>query len=287
MKTLVSAAVVILLGFFYLSNFKGQKVEKIIFTLGSNIVETAKATGVPKFSVVNVDDLIQYEVTQLPKELSVVYHKAGYEIALIPVFEFSLYADRRLTKNDIVYRASITVESGALKSHTSARSAIDKLILQFESGKWIRHIPDSCPAVAGRSAMLNIAGELDSGSCALDPKYPISEADWLALLHRQQKYEWIGDGVHAVLTLMYEQDVRGLTYDITLVFEDYATSTLIANANEKERRERGDKKGWETSKQAEQESTLTAEKVKVLETNALKRGDKLVARGTILRQQER
>jgi hypothetical protein len=248
------------------------------FNLGTNIVATAKATGIPKFEVDNVNGAIEYSAASLPVELPLAFSRPGYNVTVKPAFALSLNADRRRTPDDIVFLASVQVETDGLKSHQSAKEFVNTLLGQFQRGRWSRYIASACPAVSGRSSLFNIAGELDSEGCSLDPTYEIPLADWRKIFRTRQPFEWLGDAVVAKLTVGYDEDDRGINYTIFLDFEDHKTMAAIDAENELHARKEGDAKGWNTSANAEEALKSTAMKIKVLEANALKRGDRVIPR---------
>jgi hypothetical protein len=272
---------IILLIFFGIAgavHFKEKNMFEIKFALGDNIIATAKRTGIPEFNVSNVDGLIQYQVMQLPSDAIVVYDKPGYEIRSNPVFSLNFRADRARSPNDIVYAFRVKLETDTIQSHSSAQELIKSLLNQFKKGKWQRRVAATCPAVTGRSSYLNSVGEIDIGGCGLDPDFRISNEEWTHVFATKQNYEWLGDNTFAQLTVGYSQDARGLTYDIVLNFEDYKTKTAIAVESENRRLQEGDAKGWNSSADAAIASKATAEKIKILEANALKRGDQVIKR---------
>lgn len=255
-----------------------SRMKEAHFNLGSNIVTTAKATGIPKFEIDNVNGSIEYSAASLPIELPLKFSRPGYEVTIKPAFAISLNADRRRTPDDIVFLATVQVETDAFKSHESAKEFIEALLGQFRNGKWSRYITSACPAVSGRSSLLNVAGDLDSEGCSFDPAYQIPPAEWKKVFRTRQTYEWLGDGVVAKLTVGYEEDDHGLSYTMFLDFEDHKTMIAIDAENELRDRKAGDAKGWNTSANAELALKATAMKNKVLEENALRRGDKVITR---------
>ena len=127
--------------------FGSKDMLDIKYSLDRNIVETAKATGVPRFSVDHINGLISYQIMPLPTEVAVIYDKPGYEVRMQPVFSFVFSTDRARAKNDIVNASRLTLETRELKSHDAARKYIEALLAQFRSGKWKRHVSIYCPAV--------------------------------------------------------------------------------------------------------------------------------------------
>ncbi len=243
-----------------------------------NIGETAKETGIASFAVDTVNGAIELSASGLPADLSLKYARAGYDIAVNPVFALSLNADRRRTPDDLVYLATVQVEGDALKSHRAARAFVDDLLVQFKQGKWSRYIAPGCPAVSGRSSLLNAAGAIDTDGCSIDPAYVIADDDWKSIFTTRQTYEWIGNGVLARLTVGFAENDQGLAYTIFVDFEDHATKAAMEYETEMRERQEGDAKGWNASVNAERARQANRTKVIMLEQNAVQRGDTLVAR---------
>jgi hypothetical protein len=146
-KTSLCLILLLALGLAAGFHYKENKMLEIKFSLGKNIVETAKASGVPEYGVDNVNGSIQYSVRPLPTDIPVIYSRPGYEIRVNNAFSLALDADRRRTPNDLVYAASVRITSGRINSHGAGQAFVENLISQFSNGKWKRHIPVYCPAV--------------------------------------------------------------------------------------------------------------------------------------------
>lgn len=275
-RVAVCASLLILLGGAWAIHLKENNMSDIKFSVGKNIVETAKATGIPKFGVSNIDGLIQYNAMQLPKEVKVIYDRQGYEIAARPVFSINFSADRARSPGDFVDTFIVKMETDEVHSHAAARAVIDALLFQFKKGMWTRYVSLECPAVTGRSVFLNINGDIDSDGCALDPEYKIADEDWLRLFADGQRFEWLGEGVLAQLMIGYRGRAGSPKYDIRLVFEDYEVRKAVDHENEQQSRKEGDSKGWKTSEKAVANEKATREKNLILEANSLKRGDKVL-----------
>lgn len=76
---------------------KGNHVQEIKFDLGRDIVATAKESGVPKFSVDDVDGLVTYGVSRVPPDVVAHFAHPGLDITWQPVFDFSMNADEKLS----------------------------------------------------------------------------------------------------------------------------------------------------------------------------------------------
>ena len=258
-KTVLGSVLVIGLGLASAFQFREEKMQEIRFTLGKNIVATAKATGVPQFNVDNVDGSIQYSASQIPLTTPVVYDYPGYEIRIQPTFSLTLDADHTRSPSDLVHRVSVSIPGKHVKSHAAGRALAENLIAQFNNGRWKRYISPTCPSVTGRSSYLDETGDITSSNCAIDPHHKFTADDWLKLFSQTRDFAWIGEGVLANLRIGYSDDTRGITYGIRVTFDDY--KTMLATDAEIEARDNktGDEKGWNTSAQAAE-----GEKVRLL-----------------------
>lgn len=245
--------------------------------IGKNIAVTAKQSGAPRFAKESHWGLQFYEIVDMPADIAVQFSRQGYEIIVRPLFSILMSADSE-NKNDMaVETITLQFSRHVAKSHAEARTVVFDLLAQFRKGKWKRYINAGCPAVSGRSAYLNKKGKIDY-VCALDPDYVPPYEDWLQLMKMAKWYEWVGDGLFARLTVGFDEDEQGVNYKMELEFEDFA----IKNRRDQEREARelaeGDKKGWKSTERHKKELEANKEEVRILETNALHRGDHLVAR---------
>ena len=274
------AVVAMLLGAVALNgcNAEGQKVQEIKFDLGKNIVETARASGVPKFEADKTAGLISYSVSSIPSEIATRFARTGYEVAVAPLYAFTLYANHSRTPDDLVFSA--TLQMNTIKSHDTAQAFVEQLLGQFAKGKWKRYITDSCPAVTGRSSWLNAAGTLNlEGAVCPDSTYKLTRDDWLTVMRDSQRYRWIGDGVIAALSINFgDNPATGVAYQMFLEFElEDVQKKRNAQADADHIKE-GEAKGWNTAAKAAKGKIETEAMNKLLEANAIKRGDQVVAR---------
>ena len=274
------AVVAMLLGAVALNgcNAEGQKVQEIKFDLGKNIVETARASGVPKFEADKTAGLISYSVSSIPSEIATRFARTGYEVAVAPLYAFTLYANHSRTPDDLVFSA--TLQMNTIKSHDTAQAFVEQLLGQFAKGKWKRYITDSCPAVTGRSSWLDEAGQLKKGGVICpDPAYKLTREEWLVVMNMGKFYSWIGDGVIAQLQVGYGEDPPiGVNYQMFLEFElEDVQKKRNAQADADHIKE-GEAKGWNTAAKAAKGKIETEAMNKLLEANAIKRGDQVVAR---------
>lgn len=115
-------------------NRRADDMSKIEFDLGSNIHETAKQSGAPKFTTRNVAGLISYKLIDLPSDIPAFYARQGYQITAIPLFAFTLYADVDNKNNLSVEAASLQFSTERIKSHDTAKAFVENLLEQFQQG---------------------------------------------------------------------------------------------------------------------------------------------------------
>ena len=179
----------------------------------------------------------------------------------------------------LVETAALQMDTDALQSHHSAKAFVENLITQFNSGKWVRHIDDLCPAVTGRSSYLNEAGNPEQIEvCPLDPQHRISAEDWVQLMRMTQTFEWVGDGILATLTVGYSDDIRGITYSIDLEFNDFEIKKRRTASNVARDLAHGDEQGWNSTMGERNSLSALRSRIKILEENARKRGDSVLPR---------
>ena len=257
---------------------EGQKMQEIKFELGKNIVDTARASGVPKFETDNIAGLISYAVTQIPAEIPARYTRPGYEVLVGPLFAFTLGADHSTTPNDLVESARLQIDT--FKSHDTAQAFVEQLLGQFAKGKWKRYITDSCPAVTGKSSWLNAGGGLNiEGVVCPDPAYKLTRDDWLIVMRNGQRYRWIGDGVISELSVNFgDNPATGVMYQMFLGFELEDVQKKREAQAEADHIKEGEAKGWNTAAKAVAGKKETDAMNKLLEANAIKRGDQVVPR---------
>ena len=255
---------------------KAEKMYEVKVDIGKNIATTAKNSGAPRFGTENHWGLQIYEIVDLRPEVLVRFSRPGYEITAAPLFSLTMYADSENHNDMAVETIQLQYNYKAVK-HDEARIFIEGILVQFRQGKWRRLIDETCPATSGRSAYLDEAGK-PSGICSLDPDYRPSSEDWLALMRYGREYEWVGDGVRATLAVKFDEDSRGLTYNIDLEFKDFAIDKRKAEANQTRVLIEGDQKGWKSTENYKKDMAKTRLKVKLLEDNAVRRGDRLVPR---------
>jgi hypothetical protein len=269
----------VLCAVFTIKNLAADNMPRIKFDVGQNILATAKGSGAPRFSARNVAGLISYKLIDMPADIPAYYARPGFEINASPLFAFTLYADEELHNGLAVEAASLQFNTKSIISHESAKKLVGELISQFQHGKWTRYIDEICPAVTGRSSYLNEAGEPEQiGACALDPQHQMSPQDWITMIGTTQNYKWMGDGILATLTVGFTDDIRGITYSIHLDFDDFAIKKRRADVELARSLAEGDSRGRNMTAKHKAKREARLARLKLLEDNALRRGDAMVPR---------
>ncbi|RQP23749.1 hypothetical protein DZC73_16630 [Albitalea terrae] len=256
---------------------QGQGAQDIKFDLGKNITETARNSGVPKFQTRNVAGLVSYAVDSIPSQLPVRYVRPGYEITWQPVFALTLYADKDVDASLPVQSVDLQL-ARHLKTHEAAKAFVEQTIAQFMRGKWHRyHEPEWTTLLTGRSSTLDESGHLANPLRNVDPAYQIPMEDWLVAAPRGIIWQWAGDGVLATLTVADMTGSNGSpAYDVDLEFDVLAVKLKRDADNEAQRRKEGDAKGWNSTARYEADKKAAQVRNRVLEENAVKRGDAVV-----------
>ena len=79
-------AIFIILAVIVYRNLRASSMVDIKVDIGRNIVETAKNSGVPRFSTRNIAGLVSYSVDSLPNNILISYTRPGYEGSFGPLF---------------------------------------------------------------------------------------------------------------------------------------------------------------------------------------------------------
>lgn len=279
LRMLVFGALVITIMIAQFGNSKAKNMSEITFNLGRNIVETAKGSGVPKFTVRNVSGLVSYSVNDLPPDVIVTFSRPTLEASFTSVFAATMYADEDHKNNLIATDIVLQFSTDQVRAHNTGQEFITGIISKFTNKKWARHIPDICPAVTGRSTYTQADGTIGQfEACPLDPLHPINPTDWRTLAGTGLSYEWVGNGVIATLRVDSSEDNRGITYRATLEYVDQIIKSKRQAKNLSEKLAEGDKKGWNSTFKHTENVKRLAEEVRGAEVAAVKRGDKLVMR---------
>jgi hypothetical protein len=249
------------------------------FELGKNIADTARASGAPSFDIQKVAGANIYSVVELAPSVVAQYAVPGYEVRISPVFSVSMYADVENKDNLAVESVSLLVPRHATKSHAEARKFVESIVSQFNKGKWVRYIADYCPAVTGRSVYLAETGEINTeNQCALDPIYSPSDSDWIALMSNGQRYQWVGDGVLATLSVVDATSNGAFAYKIDLQFDNKAIADRRHQERTAEDLREGDAAGRRSTEKYKLRQKERDEAILRQEEKALERGDKVVPR---------
>ena len=256
---------------------KGAQMSDIRFDLGKNIVETAKQSGVPAFTSNNVNGLIWYSINNIPPQAEALYTRPGYEIRWRNLFAFTLRADRKLSDDLLVQ--NVTLQHRAdFKSHAEAQAFVEQTIAQFSQGRWKRAFPGDVARLTGRSSILDEQGKINSYAASPDPAYAISLEDWTELMRLGAQWYWSGDGILAKLDVSTTGEKRDGSPDYQLAI-DFDIEKILDEALEKDEKYRMEslaKNGVDTAKLIKEDKEKQAARKKILEENALKRGDKVL-----------
>jgi hypothetical protein len=257
-------------------NVKAEKMHEIKVDIGRNILETARNSGAPKFGIESHWGLQIFELVDLRPEVLVQFSRPGYQITATPLFSLTMYADSE-NNNDMAVEKIELQYRHKVGSHRDAQAFITEILAQFRRGKWKRQIRETCPAITGRSVYLDENGKI-GGTCSLDPDYQPPMEDWLILMRTGKDYRWLGDGIAARLTVNYDADAPGLTYNISLEFKDFAIDAKRIAAEQARELAEGDEKGWNSTADFNNRIAENKIKAKLLEVNAVRRGDNIVPR---------
>lgn len=263
-----------------LAGCKGHNMQEIKFDLGKNIVETAKASGVPKFDADNVNGNISYSINSIPKEIPARFARPGYEIVWQPIYAFRMSTDSKRDPGLGVESVALSLDT-FLKTHEQAQAFFEQTFTQFQKGKWTRYfyeLESGAARVMGRSSYLDEAGQLDSDATgSLDPAYKMPAADWRSIAAKSPTWAWEGDGILAKLNIKYtDGDALGLRYTADLDFELLDVYHKRMKERIAEDNKRGDAKGWNSTAKYEAGIKEEKERYKRLEAAAIKRGDSVV-----------
>lgn len=282
MKYLAQTAVIVTFTALILIGYRSlgaKNMLEIKVDIGNNIVETAKKSGIPAFSTRNIAGLVSYSVDSIPENIPVTFIRPGLSASFAPIFALTMYADHENNNNLAVSDVVLQFSTDAVKDHDLGHAFVEAVNAKFSHAKRKRHISPLCPAVTGRSAYIETDGSVKIiGACPLDPAYKVAATEWRLLAKAGITYEWIADGVIATLRVDASEDSRGITYTVFLEYADVAIKAKHDEKNLAEKLADGDRQGWNSSASYNADIIHLKEKVKVLEANAVKRGDSLVPR---------
>ena len=256
---------------------RADNMAEVSVDIGKNIFETAKNSGAPRFGRESHLGLQIYELVDLKPDVVIHYSRPGYQITASPLFSLTMYADSENNNNLAVERIELQYRNEP-KTHDNAKVFVEDILKQFNQGNWKRHISETCPAVSGRSNYLDVSGKIVYDFCTLDPLYRIPTEDWIELMGMGRSFEWLGDGVLARLDVRFSDDSRGLTYSVEVNFQDYAIENRRSAAAQERHLIEGDRKGWKSTENFKKNAAESKVQIKILEDNAVRRGDRLVSR---------
>lgn len=250
-----------------------NNMREISFDLGSSVEQTLRSHDVP-YAGQNINGLMVYSFAGFKGDSTyLLFSRPGYEVRFGSIFGIDFYADLKRHPDQLVHLADASMGHEVLSSHAQAKAEIQKLISQFQGGKWKRYIPDTCPWVTGRSTMLNAAGQVDIGACPLDPALVFTAQEWPNLAAQKLRWQWIGDGRVATLEVQYaynKPDVPTYTVNLQLELEEAVKFYQAKRRAEKN----ADRSAEEVAAGTERMNV----RLKALEEAALKRGDQVIPR---------
>jgi len=256
---------------------KGAQMSDIRFDLGKNIVETARQSGVPVYTNRNVNGYISYSVNDIPPQLTAVYTRPGYEIKWQQLFAFTLYADKKRSE-ELLVESAVLQHRANFKSHAEAKAFVEQTIAQFIQGRWKRAYPGDVARLTGRSSILDEQGQINSYAASPDPAYVMSLEDWTELMSLGAQWYWSGDGILAKLDVSTTGKKRDGSPDYQLAL-DFDIEKILNETLEKDEQYRMKslaKNGVDTAKLIKEDKESQAARRKILEENAIKRGDKVL-----------
>ncbi|PPE69086.1 hypothetical protein C1702_13630 [Caldimonas thermodepolymerans] len=264
-----------------------SSMHEVRFSVGHDIHETARRSGVPEFRVQDVAGLLMYHVSGVPEDVVFRFDHPGQEVSWHPVATFGMYADRRLghkvhaTTLQLSPRAFAAAPAGSEEEHRLAKAYIEGTIAQFQQGQWQRHAtPGTDVMFTGRSSYLDEDGNVNpQATRAPDPAYEVPWEDWPAFVKGRPAWRWTGTGVLATLSVVYLCAARSddvSPYDISLEFELLDHRIRRDAESLAKRLQDGDAKGWNSSARHETWQQERRDRIERLIHNALKRGDAVV-----------
>lgn len=151
---------------------------------------------------------------------------------------------------------------------------------QFLKGRWTRYAdPEWGTLLTGRSSLLDEHGKIAETLATVDPTLAMSAEDWLGAARNGVVWRFSGDGILAEYSVHANPERPGSTpsYDMSLKFQLLAVQRRIAADNHAREMRDGDAKGGNSTAEYEKTKARRLETLKLLEANALKRGDRVLA----------
>lgn len=251
---------------------------EIKFDVGKNIIQTAEASGVPRFEAQDIVGRISYSVTAVPAAIPARFTRSNLEITWQPLFAFTMYADRDNGAALLVEKVDLQ-HSANFATHGAAQAFVEQTIAQFQKGKWKRyHDPVWDTLLTGRSSILDVNGQLQQSPMTIDPQFKLSAEEWPTFAAMNPTWRWVGDGILATLEVGLGAGYasRPLDYSMDLRFELLEARLQKDARNEARRLKEGDAKGWGSTAELAKNKKDRVLLLKQLEANAIKRGDSVV-----------
>lgn len=258
---------------------QGADVQEIKFDVGRNIVETAEASGVPRYATGEAFTRLSYDIPHIPENLPFRYQRLGYVIIINSPYAFTMYTDEKLYPNLEVFDATLLISRHAVDTHEKAYAYVMDLLDQFERGKWKRYFQDDAARINGRSSYLNEAGDIDTWATgSLDPSYRPPMEEWMMMTSEGTiGWEWIGDGVRAELSVSSSvSEAMGIWYRVKVDFQLHDRKLINEEGLLARDLESGDAKGFNSTEKYKLEVAERQAHYRILEANAIKRGDSVV-----------
>ncbi|OWT71421.1 MULTISPECIES: hypothetical protein [unclassified Achromobacter] len=256
---------------------KGAQMSDIRFDLGKNIVETAKQSGVPAFTSNDVNGFIWYSINDIPPQVEALYTRPGYEIRWRDLFAFTLRADRARSEDLLVQ--NVTLQHRAdFKNHADAQAFVMQTIAQFKQGRWQRAFPGDVARLTGRSSLLDEQGKINGNAASPDPAYTMSLEDWTELMRLGAQWRWSGDGILAKLdaSTVGKNPDGSPSYQLAIDFYIEKIWDDVLEKDQQYKMKSLAENGVDTAKLMKENKEQQAARRKILEENAIKRGDKVL-----------
>lgn len=259
-----------------------EGMTEIRFDLGKNIVDTARASGVPAFANDNIDGYISYRFSPVPDDVVAHYTREGFEIRWQPIFSLAMRADEKRFSDRRVQSVSLLLNGKAIKTSAEAKALVEQTIAQFQRGKWQRYYdPEWDVLLTGRSSLLDENGQFRRFPRTIDPAYKIPAEDWPAVAQQGPIWRWVGDGVLAELSVNGDVGTAAQNYDVRLNFELLDVALKRDAENLARQLKEGDAKGWNSTAEYEADKKKRAALNKRLIEKAIERGDAVVNPGAM------
>jgi len=268
----IVSIVSILLAFGFYKLISGKNMKSITIDVGEDWVNAAKKIGSPQVRDMTGDVHI-FQYLWLPPLTAFNVGPKGAEVAIEDVVSVMLTTDQR-RDNGRMHGLDLELNGRSIKSHQHAQQLTEKLIGQFQRGKWQRFISNSCPRVTGRSTLLGLSGTVDDRrvACPIDPALKLTLEEFSHLSSGGLVWTWIADG--RIAKLEVDSSTHGASstpaYSINLSFELKDAYEFYDQQWHVERRKDVGDADFLAAE------ILGASELKQLEEAAIKRGDSIL-----------